>query len=509
MKSLLRVDISQPWPLHSVHATRALESQCANQLPSHTLMQRAGLATARLALALAPHAQTFWIACGPGNNGGDGLEVAIHLHRWGKHPIVTFIHGAQGMPVDAAISLERARAAGVGFSADIPTRFDFGIDALLGIGFSLEQKTKVNKQAQLLRIQSCLDRLNDGHAPLLSVDVPSALEADTGYCVADFRYPPDQLKVRQERHTLSLLTLKPGLFTGFGRDRAGQVWFDDLEAGCPSSTAVKPVAILGGAWPGPTQRPHASHKGMWGDVAVVGGAEGMVGAAWLAASGALHGGAGRVFVSLLSTEPGPAPACTDARPMQPDFMMRKADQLAWPDLSVVCGCGAGEQVRHLLPEILFRAKQLVLDADALNCIARDSTLQNLLTVRARRQLATVLTPHPLEAARLLGIDTQAVQTNRLQAAQTLAQQTGCVTLLKGSGTVIAAPGQPSVINPSGNARLAIGGTGDVLAGLIGALLASGRTPMDAACAAAWQHGHVADHWPDNITMTATALARRL
>ena len=193
------------------------------------------------------------------------------------------------------------------------------------------------------------------------------------------------------QNTLSLLTLKPGLFTASGRDAAGTVWFDDLGAEAPHSEAS---AWLAGAPPS-APRHHASHKGSYGDVAVIGGAPGMAGAALLAASAALHSGAGRVFACLLDGSAGLANN-------QPELMLRTADTLDLSTMAVVCGCGGGTAVQALLPRVLSTAASLVLDADALNAIATDPPLQTLLRQRAQRGAATVLTPHPLEAARLLG-----------------------------------------------------------------------------------------------------------
>ena len=152
----------------------------------------------------------------------------------------------------------------------------------------------------------------------------------------------------------------------------------------------------------------------------------------------------------------------------------------------------------------------MLDADALNAIAADTQLQTQLRARQGRGYRTVLTPHPLEAARLLGSSAAAVQADRLQAARQLAEQFGCVVVLKGSGTVIAAPDQVSAINPTGNARLATAGTGDVLAGMVGARLAGGQTAFDAACSAVFQHGQLADDWPafhPGQALTASLLAQ--
>jgi hydroxyethylthiazole kinase-like uncharacterized protein yjeF len=320
------------------------------------------------------------------------------------------------------------------------------------------------------------------------VDLPSGLDADTGAAT---------LAVRAG-HTLSLLTLKPGLFTAQGRDACGQVWLDTL--GVDPGPAV-PAAWLAGP-PAIATRAHASHKGSYGDVAVIGGAPGMAGAALLAASAALHAGAGRVFVGLLD-----APLAVDVQ--HPELMLRAWESLDLRAMHVACGCGGGDAVRAALPRVLSLSASLVLDADALNAIAGDTALQALLQARGRSGRPTVLTPHPLEAARLLGRTTQEVQAQRLAAGDELAQRFACTVLLKGSGTVVAAPGQVPAINPTGNARLATAGTGDVLAGLVAARLASGQAAFEAAMAGAWLHGNAADRWPDGQPLTAGALAQRL
>lgn len=476
-------------------ATRRIEQAALAMLPPHTLMRHAGLAVARLALALAPHARRVWIACGPGNNGGDGLEAALHLHRWDKVVVVTWLGDEAQAPADALASLARARAAGVALADQAPTGLDardLVIDALLGLG---------SRRAPEGRMAEWIARMNAGPAPVLAVDMPTGLDADTGAAAAH---------TVQAQHTLSLLTLKPGLFTNSGRDAAGRVWLDTLDVtpGEPAS------AILAGA-PGSRPRAHASHKGSYGDVAIVGGAPGMTGAALLAASAALHGGAGRVLVGLLDDRPEAMAVTTVATvaaslaAAYPELMLRSVQDLEVTKQTVVCGCGGGKAVAAVLPRILAEAPRLVIDADALNAIAADTGLQTRLQARAARGQVTVLTPHPLEAARLLGIGTAALQADRLQAARQLSARFECVVLLKGSGSVIAAPGRPPVINATGNALLATAGTGDVLAGFTGALLAAGRTPFDAACDAAYLHGLAADNWPAGTTLTAGRLAAQL
>lgn len=466
--------------LHGTAATRAVESQAAEALPPHALMQRAGLAIARLALALAPHAQRIWIACGPGNNGGDGMEAALHLHRWGKTVAVTWLGRPESLPLDARAAHARVQADGIRLRDESPVDCDFCIDALLGLGTSRPLSD---------RMAEWVARINGLRVPVLAVDLPTGLDADTGIASGP---------VVHAHHTLSLLTLKPGLFTAQGRDTAGQVWFDDL--GIEPSAALASARLSG--MPVASPRLHASHKGSYGDLAVIGGAPGMTGAALLAARAALHQGAGRVFVGLLDG------GSLAVDPQQPELMFRPVDTLAPAPLTVVCGCGGGSAVAAQLPRLLSATPRLVLDADALNAIAADSQLQTLLQARRARGRQTVLTPHPLEAARLLASTTGSVQQDRLAAAQQLANRFGACVVLKGSGTVIAAPDTLPVVNPSGNARLATAGTGDVLAGMVGARLAAGAPAFEAAYEAVYLHGRAADHWPAGQVLTAGALACR-
>lgn len=510
---LHRLDLKRTQPLFDVAATRRVEQAA---LPAHTLMQRAGLAVARLALALAPHARTVWIACGPGNNGGDGLEAALHLLRWGKAPWVTWAGDPERAPADARAAWARAQAAGVRL-ADAPPPLsalgpqDLCVDALLGIGAARPISGQMAEWLALM-VASAATRL--------AVDVPSGLNADTGTLAApiapemlagcaDGSSASDLFHSNSRRHTLSLLTLKPGLFTADGRDACGHLWHDDLGVAADAA----PTAWLNGA-PAAALRPHASHKGTFGDVAVIGGevdaARGMAmaGAALLAGRAALHAGAGRVYVSLVDQAPHGGAPLLDV--VQPELMFRRAEVLDLPRLTAVCGCGGGDAVAGVLPGVLAQAARLVLDADGLNAVAADAALQRALRERAAcADQPTVLTPHPLEAARLLATTTADVQRNRLAAAQALAERFGAVVVLKGSGSVIAAPGTAPRINPTGNARLATGGTGDVLAGLVGARLASGGDAFDAACAAVYQHGALADTWPPGQALTASALAQAL
>jgi hydroxyethylthiazole kinase-like uncharacterized protein yjeF len=503
-------------PLYGVVATRRLEQHAAARLAPHTLMQRAGLAVAELALALAPHQRRFWVACGPGNNGGDGLEAAMHLHQWGKDVVVTWLKAPNqaDVPADTLASLVRARSAGVCFSNAVPENFDFAIDALLGLGARPKPRPADALTDPLLQ---WLDLLRSTDKPVLAVDLPSGLDADSGMFFGPYPGTHDAGSSKLgARYTLSLLTVKPGLLTAHGRDLSGQLWWDDLGVQMPAGE-IPDAWLLGKdriCNSGRAHAAHASHKGSFGDVAVVGGESRrddgsdarthMVGAALLAARAALHAGAGRVFVALLGDE------AITMDPQQPELMFRSLDLLDIKNQVLVCGCGGGESVAKVLPRLLSVAPRMVLDADALNAITGDSALQTLLRARHGRGYDTVLTPHPLEAARLLGSSTAQVQANRLQAATQLADQFQCVLVLKGSGTVIAAPGQIPAINSSGNAHLATAGTGDFLAGMLGARMAGGQSAFAAACSAVFQHGQRADDWAKNQPgqpLTASVLAQ--
>lgn len=468
---------SGPWPLHDVATSRAHEQRALSGVEAGALMGLAGFALARLALASAPHAPLVQVWAGPGNNGGDGLVAARELHRAGKKVQVCLIADAARLPADAALALQDAARAGVPVSngPDPAQSPGLVIDALLGLGAS---------RAPADALAQAIDHINRGGAPVLAVDIPSGLHPDTGSVLGRAAV------VAQT--TLSLLTLKPGCFTHQGRAHAGVVWLDTLGVASPDCTARLSSA------PGRPSRNHGAHKGSFGDVAVVGGAPGMVGAAWLAASAALAAGAGRVYCSLLAT--GAAPAL----PARLELMVRNQWWQEAPAVlaatTVACGCGGGRDVRQALPPLLTHAGRLVLDADALNALADDTALQTLLRQRGARSLPTVLTPHPLEAARLLACATADVQHNRLAAAKALSAQFGATVLLKGSGTVIESGADVPWINSTGNAALATAGTGDVLAGWLAGLWAQQplSSPGDVASAAAWQHGRAGDRFAERL-----------
>ncbi|HET7525875.1 MAG TPA: NAD(P)H-hydrate dehydratase [Burkholderiaceae bacterium] len=475
--------------LHLATACRAIERTAAERLPPHTLMARAGEAVARLALAIAPHARTIDVWCGPGNNGGDGFVAASWLRTWGKDARLIVVGDPARGPDDARHAWQHAREAGVPVLEGMPERVhaELAIDALLGLG--------VNRPLDGA-LASAVGRLNASDAPVLAIDVPSGLHSNTGVA---------QGVAVHAAHTVSLLALKPGLFTAHGRDHAGRVWFDDLGVAATSSPVELAGREVARALAAP--RLHAQHKGSFGDAVIIGGAAGMLGAAALAARAALAAGAGRVYVGLLA-----APDAARCEAGQPELMSRTMVQLLVPSVldaaTVVCGCGGGDAVREVLPFVLHHAQRLVLDADALNVVAGDTALTRALRARAERGLTSVLTPHPLEAARLLGVQSAEVQADRLQAADRLAATLQCTVLLKGSGSIVATPGRVTSINPTGDARLATAGTGDVLAGWLGGTWAAHASVADAhavARAAAWLHGSAVDHAPPIGPLRASLL----
>ena len=474
-----RVNASNgPWPLHDAAASRRAEQAALAVAAPGALMEAAGLALVRMALALAPHAQQVCIWAGPGNNGGDGLVAARHLRASGRAVQVLLVAEGAQRPADALAAETRAAAAGVPITAwapDLTPTADLHIDALLGLGAS---RAPQGAMAAAIGMLNAAAVAPEAGTAVLAVDLPSGLHADTGALLGH--------EAVRANATLALLTLKPGCHTAQGRDHAGDVWLDTLGArpGPPTAWLAGPSLSL--------RRPHSAHKGSQGDVVVVGGAPGMVGAAWLAARAALAAGAGRVYCSPLDDE------ASLLDPLQPALMGRRAWWTSSPDVlagaTVVCGCGGGADIASTLPALLAHVPRLVLDADALNAVAADPALQARLQQRAVRGLVTLLTPHPLEAARLLQTTTAAVQADRHSAAQALAARCQAAVVLKGSGTVIAAPGALPCINPSGNAALATAGTGDVLAGWAAGLWA--QAPRAAAAEigaqAVWQHGRAAD-----------------
>ena len=505
--ALKKINWQTPLKLFDVAQTRQLEAIAdLHNLSVYSLMEQAGLAVAQLAMAVKPFANCYWIFCGPGNNGGDGLEAAVQLHQRGQK-VVVVLWQTQKRPADSEAALKKVLGLGIRIVSQLDSTHsisssDLVIDALLGIG--LRNQNTASENANIDEVPSMLAWIETAYqsdVDVLAVDIPSGLNANTG----NFGDVSLRRASIQAAHTLQLLNAKPGCFTASGRDACGTLWLDalgsealqrDLDAAARLNTLTQPKQ----------QQSHASHKGTFGDVAVVGGESvqvrgmGMTGAVDLAALAALHAGAGRVMACYLNND-----AYLATRPME--VMARSLEALDLQNGVVVCGCGGGIEIRKVLPKVLQESAQLVLDADALNAIAQDPWLEDLVRQRAAKNKPTVITPHPLEAARLLKTNTAQVQNDRLQAAQNLAQQLRCTVVLKGSGTLIAQAGETTVMNPTGSARLATGGTGDVLAGVLGARMAQGLNAFEAACSAVYEHGQAADNAPLTPTLTARALAQ--
>ncbi len=460
--------------LYSVAQIRAIEAAALSLVGPGTLMQRAGATVAHHALTLLPQTAedlSVLVAAGPGNNGGDALEAAALLAQQGIK--VTIIHLADEarLAADTRRALTRARQSQAVFLESIPARsWSLAIDGMFGIGLTRPLEGPYRELAAQLNRLSC---------PVLAIDVPSGLDADTG-CIVGL----EGLAVRADE-TITFIANKPGLHTLHGRDSAGRVVTNDLNIDPtlfpePIARLNSPQAFADAVRP----RLHASHKGSYGDLQVIGGAEGMSGAVILAARMALMAGSGRVFARFA----GPAPAYDS---LHPELMCGHADDLRADQGVVVIGPGLGmsPQAHDLVGRALSDAPALVIDADGLNLIAAESPLQAVLT---QRKGLSLLTPHPLEAARLLGTDAHTVQSDRLCWANALAGRYHATVILKGSGSIVAHPGDIPVINATGNPALATAGSGDVLAGLCGALLAQGWPARACALAATWLHGSAAD-----------------
>jgi hydroxyethylthiazole kinase-like uncharacterized protein yjeF len=482
--------------LYTVNEIRDIEQAAQAALPQGTLMQRAGQAAAKAALTLIPNPRgdaKVLVLVGPGNNGGDALEVASRLAQAGVQVTVLMYADPDKQSFDSQQAYARAQNSSAHFAdpaflSDIAaTRWTFVVDGLYGIG--LDRAITGNQR-------SAIEYINTLTCPILALDVPSGLNADTGNIVGEHG-----VAVRAS-HTITFLADKPGLHTGYGRDHAGAVQLAKLDIETrffmPAHAQLNDVKLFASAL---RRRQHNSHKGSYGDVVVIGGAQGMSGAPILSARAAVHCGAGRVFAVFV----GPAPAYDSA---QPELMCRSAHDFEFSSKTLVIGPGLGtsRDAHDVLAQALNSTMPLVIDADALNLIAIEPGLQTKLIQRCAPAL---MTPHPLEAARLLGTSNTDVQADRLTAARRLAQQCNATVILKGSGTVIARPDGNVVINTNGNPALATAGTGDVLAGICGALLAQHWPIWEAAMAAVWLHGQAADrlveHGIGPIGLTASEL----
>jgi hydroxyethylthiazole kinase-like uncharacterized protein yjeF len=459
------------FPIYTTRAIRKLEELAAPA--SGALMERAGLAAAEFARGICGDtAKSVLVIAGPGNNGGDAFEVAAHLKRWFFRVRVVFSGERDNLSKDARAALAKWEAEGGRLEKDIPgdAHFDLAVDGLFGIGLA---RALAGEHAALV------GKLNALGATVLSLDAPSGINADTGAVMG--------CAVRAS-HTLTFIAHKPGLLTLDGPDHCGDLRLDTL--GIDPEPLLAPEGtlldrdVLGGAT---RRRPKNFHKGQAGSVGILGGAAGMVGAAVIAGRAALKCGAGRVYLGLLT----PQPPCVDYA--QPELMLRKPKELfAKSSVNVLVagpGMGKSDSARRLLAAALVAPVPVVLDADALNLIAASRALATSLT---KRKAGAVLTPHPAEAARLLGVTTAGVQADRVASARAIAQRYRSCVVLKGNGSVVAAPDGKFWINPSGNPGMASAGMGDALSGMIAALTAQGAQPLQALLAGVYLHGEAAD-----------------
>lgn len=423
---------------------RRIEAAAANATPP--LMERAGAAAAELAARLVPEtAKDVLVLAGPGNNGGDARIVAQRLRE-------------RFFRVALATAPEEVPAG---------TKWGLVVDGLFGIGLARPLEGRHTALVDLANAQPC---------PILALDVPSGLDADTGRVLG---------RAVRATHTITFIALKPGLLTLDGPDHCGEITVADLGLDASSAHAgrvASPTLFREALKP----RRRNFHKGMAGALGIVGGASGMTGAALLAGRAALRLGAGRVYVGVLQEDAPAVDFCA------PELMLRHADDVLGEDLDAVVagpGLGRSERAETLVGAVLASEMPCVLDADALNLVAANADLR---AACARRGADTVVTPHPAEAARLLERGVPDVQADRLEAARRLARALGAAVVLKGNGSVLVARDGRWWVNPTGNPGLASAGTGDVLAGFLGALLAQ-RYPADAAVVlGACLHGAAAD-----------------
>lgn len=464
-----------PVCLYSTAQVRALDAYAIETLgiPGYTLMKRAGEATLRYLRTRFPVAHRIVIVCGAGNNGGDGYVLARFAQAAGLTVTTLAATPPDLLRGDARQAFDDLRASGGHVQAYAPQRLAEGevlVDALLGTGLHGPAR---EESARVIR------DINGAGRPVLAVDMPSGLDSDTGVPLGE--------AVRADC-TVTFVGLKTGLFIGDGPEFTGTVFFDDLEIS--PETAGAPPARLGRILEGTIQqalprRARSSHKGDFGRVLLVGAGVGMPGAIRLAGEACLRVGAGLVTVAVA---PENVPAISAGRPEL--ICLPLADAAALTEaaeradvIAIGPGLGRTPWARGALERVLQSGKPLVVDADALNIIAESHT-----PGRAH----WVLTPHPGEAARLLGTDTREVQGDRLTALEQLTARYHGTVVLKGAGTLVGAPGHTPALCERGNPGMATAGMGDVLTGTIAGILAQCRDAWLAARAGVLVHAMAGD-----------------
>jgi NAD(P)H-hydrate epimerase len=431
-------------------------------------MQRAAHATWRALVRQWPSATELTVLAGHGNNAGDGYLVAAMAQRAGWSVRILAVGDPQRLQGDAARAHAEALTEGVvvqGWQPDSELRGVI-LDALLGTGLSGDVREPY---------VSAIKAINASGLPVTAVDIPSGLCADTGHVLG--------VAVRADL-TVTFIGLKLGLFTGEAADHIGELLFNDLQASADIYRGIQVIAqrLNTANLPRLAARAPTSHKGRFGHVLLIGGDHGFGGAILLSTETALRSGAGMVS---LATRPEHVPAALTRVPEAMALGTSSANQLMslLEKVSVlVVGPGLGQASwgRALLSSAANAALPQVWDADALNLLA--SGLVEL-------PKDCVITPHPGEAARLLGISTAEVQADRPAAALALSKRYTAVVVLKGAGSLIAHPDGRLALCHQGHPAMATAGLGDVLAGLTGALLAQGMDGFDAACLAVWLHAN--------------------
>ena len=480
--------------LYLTREIRAVEQHYLSLPAPQPLMERAGRATAELACELmGDQGTSVLVFAGPGNNGGDALVAARYLKQWWYRVAVVFQGDPFKLSGDAAAAMQTWRDGGGDVHDLVPSdrRWDLVIDGLFGIGLTREL---TEKPAELVTF------INELRLPVLSIDIPSGLDADTGRVMG---------RAVRAAHTVTFIGLKPGLFTHDGVDHCGTVHLRTLDVDAAAVVATAGSLLNESVLAMLPPRRANSHKGTFGSLGIVGGAAGMVGAAWLAGRSALHMGTGRVYVGAIDS------AAPSTDPMQPELMLRQADAVLKLDhlsaLAVGPGMGQSAAAKGLLKNAIRTELPAVFDADALNLLAQEAIMRRAFI---RRAAPTIVTPHPAEAARLLNCPTAKVQSDRIEAARLLAVRLNCEVVLKGAGSVCASPDRSYQINTSGNPGLASAGQGDVLTGMVGAFLAQGHGATKALRAAVYLHGAAADDrvragtGPVGLTASEVILAAR-
>lgn len=461
-----------PERLYSTAQVRELEQIAIRQhgVSESVLMQRAGGAAWQILRQRWPDGQRILVLAGSGNNAGDGYVLAQHAHAAGCQ--VSVLNAADTSRFKGAAAGARDLYLQKGgreqaFSGELPETADVLVDALLGTGLD-----RVLTGAMLAAVE-CLNRSDH---PVLSLDIPSGLHADTGALMG---------AAVDADATVTFIALKPGLLTGAGPRCCGELSFSALEIPVEWSAGLSPqVRRLLPADAKLPKRMREAHKGTFGHVLVIGGDHGMGGAVRLTAEAALRSGAGLVSVATRATH---VPALLTGLPevmvhavetgRDLDALLERASVVA-----IGPGLGHGEWGQGLFKQALTTRLPLILDADALNLLAHSPT----------RRDDWVLTPHPGEAARLLETEAAHVQADRFLALQQLLDRYGGTVVLKGAGSLVGTTGELTTVCTQGNPGMAAPGMGDALTGIVAALRAQGLMPFRAACAGVYLHACAGD-----------------